>query len=70
MGTNLLTFAILERMHVGLYLVLIQHKVLLVVGLSVIVLRRAYSARQWAACLLLMPRPKYNIRSVSAFGAF
>ena len=54
MGTNLLTYAILERVNVGVYLVLVQHKVLLVVGLSTVIFKRTYTKGQWFACVLLM----------------
>ena len=53
-GTNLLSYVILESIDVGLYMILIQHKVLLVVGLSSIVLKRSYTRMQWFACVLLM----------------
>ena len=53
-GTNLLSYILLESIDVGLYTILLQHKVLLVVGLSSLVLKRSYSWMQWFACVLLM----------------
>lgn len=51
---NVLTYVILESIDAGLYMVLVQHKVLLVVFLSTIVFKRSYSRMQWVACVLLM----------------
>jgi drug/metabolite transporter (DMT)-like permease len=53
-GTNLLTYRILERVDVGIYTVLAQHKILLVACLSSLVLKRKYTRRQWASCLVMM----------------
>jgi len=53
-GTNILTYVILESIDAGLYMVLIQHRILLVVFLSTVVFKRSYSRIQWFACLLLM----------------
>ena len=54
MGTNLLTFAILERIGAGLWTVLAQHKSLLVVAVSSLVFGRQYSCTQWGGCVMLM----------------
>jgi drug/metabolite transporter (DMT)-like permease len=52
--TNTLTYVILESTDLGVFLVLSQQKILWTVALSKAVLGKAYTARQWWACLLLM----------------
>ena len=54
MGTNLLTFYILESIDAGLNIVLGQHKILLIVGLSTVVFQRSYTKTQWTGCVMLM----------------
>lgn len=54
MGTNLLSYVILESIDAGLYIVLMQHKVLLIVALSTLIFKRSYTWTQWLGCLMLM----------------
>ena len=53
-GTNLLSYVILESLDAGLYTVLMQHKVLLIVALSTIVFRRSYTWVNWLGCIMLV----------------
>lgn len=52
--TNVLTYSILAEIDVGLYTVLAQHKILLVMGLSSVFFARTYTPVQWGSSLILM----------------
>ena len=51
--TNTLTIVILEHVNAGLFLVLSQHKILLIVFLSRLILYKKYSMLQWISCVIL-----------------
>ena len=53
-GTNILSYIILESVDAGMYMILLQHKVLLVVALSSVAFQRSYTWTQWLGCLMLM----------------
>lgn len=54
MITNILTFEILSNTPVHIYVVLAQHKIVLVAVLSSVLLNKHYTRQQWIACALLV----------------
>ena len=53
-GTNIISFVVLESLDAGTYMILVQHKVVLVMALSSAVLGKSYSWTQWLGCLMLV----------------